>query len=106
MATCTDCGCHYELHSQSRSASLCDPCYYIRRNLRANLEYRAKMQIGTAEQRAAKDLGVEPERLALAAIALWKRTFSEERDARIDGNPQERGHITRQLKTELARALQ
>ncbi|WP_225732295.1 MULTISPECIES: helix-turn-helix domain-containing protein [unclassified Nocardia] len=65
--------------------------------------YRAVAQVGQAEQRAAKDLGIVSDHLALLALARWKHTFSEERDARAgkDANAQRRGQVTREMKDEL-----
>ncbi|WP_029108586.1 helix-turn-helix transcriptional regulator [Mycobacterium sp. URHD0025] len=62
---------------------------------------------GLAEDRIAKKLGISRDGLADISSVLWQRTFSEERDRRAgDGaNQQRKGHIARELQTELERAL-
>jgi hypothetical protein len=71
------------------------------------LQERAANAVGTAESRAATDLGIDVWLLAGASAILWGRTFSEERDERAgaDANAQRRGQVTRQLKAELQDAL-
>lgn len=64
-----------------------------------------------AEQKVAKRLGVDPIDLARLAHRTWGHGFSEERDRRVadrvsgDTSPRSkqahRGHVTRQLTTEL-----
>ena len=76
---------------------------------RSMLEH-ALGEVGDAERHAARKLGATPERVNLAAMRLWGRTLSEERDHRLSerasGVPARRlqalrGHITRDLLTEL-----
>lgn len=71
------------------------------------LASRVERTQGLAEQRIAKDLGIAVGTLAYMAAHLWKRTFSEERDARAgsDANAQKRGRVSRQMKSELQSAL-
>jgi len=67
---------------------------------------------GEAEMKAARRLKLDdPVLLAVAAQALWNRSFTEERDARVagaartDATPRSvqalRGHVTRQLIQEI-----
>jgi len=67
---------------------------------------------GEAERKAAHKLSVDnPIELALAAIALWGRSLTEERDARLDREASSdasaralqalRGHVTRRLLEEI-----
>jgi transcriptional regulator with XRE-family HTH domain len=76
---------------------------------------------GDAEQKAASSLGVSTEALMAAALRLWGRTLSEERDRRIaltmgapamGADPEWprrlqaiRGHFTRHLLEELRQAI-
>jgi hypothetical protein len=72
---------------------------------------RALERIGDPERYAARKLGTTPERINLAALALWGRTLAEERDHRVKqqeggdtsarGLQALRGHVTRDLMTEL-----
>lgn len=68
---------------------------------------RAIASAGLAEQRAAKDLGVDVERLALLALSRWGRTWSAERDDRAGegANAQRRGQVARSMKDELREEL-
>ena len=52
-----------------------------------------------AEQKAAARLGVTADIVSACAHALWGRSLTEERDARVGPgtSPQARGHVTRQL---------
>ena len=68
----------------------------------------AQDERGEAERKAAAKLGVEPRVLALAARMRYGRSFSDERDARIDPSglsarslQARRGHVTRELLKEL-----
>jgi transcriptional regulator with XRE-family HTH domain len=67
-----------------------------------------------ADRHAARKLGVAPDVVAETAQRLWGRSLSEERDYRlVDTSPDLsarrkqalRGHVTRQLLTELEREL-
>jgi hypothetical protein len=69
---------------------------------------------GEADRHAARKLGVSPEIVAETARRLWGRSLSEERDHRLTGHGSDltarskqaqRGHITRELLTELEREL-
>jgi transcriptional regulator with XRE-family HTH domain len=76
---------------------------------------RAVAGIGDAERYAARKLGTTPERINLAALATWGRTLAEERDHRVrtqdvgESSPRGlqalRGHVTRELLTELDATL-
>jgi transcriptional regulator with XRE-family HTH domain len=66
---------------------------------------------GEAEQKAARKLGVTPHVIAAAAWDLWRRSLTEERNARVDQESLDttearssqalRGHVTRQLLGEI-----
>ncbi len=67
-------------------------------------------EVSDAERHAARKLGTTPERLNMAAIRRWGQTRAEERDHRLselagDLSPRSRqalrGHITRDLMTQL-----
>jgi len=66
-----------------------------------------------AERYAARKLGITPEIVAEAATGLWGRTLDDERDRRLSVAPSpsarsrqaRRGHITRDLLTELSHEL-
>ena len=70
---------------------------------------------GVAEQKAARKLSVPTETIAATAQKLWGRSLTVERDARVarsvpTGVPPRslqalRGHVTRQLLTEVAGVL-
>lgn len=62
---------------------------------------------GATEARVRKSLNISPDRLAQLSIALWGRSFSEERDrrARRGANAQARGQVSRRMLTELATAI-
>ncbi|MET8650743.1 hypothetical protein [Nocardia aurea] len=59
------------------------------------------------EERAAKDLGISVAELAVQAVKLWGRGFSEERDNRAgpEANNQKRGRVARALKDELRQVI-
>jgi len=62
---------------------------------------------GQVEDRVSADLGLGSEAIVLAAaLRLYGRTGSEERDARAGGGatPQKRGRVARSIITELAEA--
>ena len=62
---------------------------------------------GEPEQRLARDLGLDRERLAAEMAALWRRSFHAERDRRAgaDANAQKKGRVARKLKAELKTVL-
>ena len=67
---------------------------------------------GSAEIKAAKKLGVKPQTIVETAKTLWRRTLSEERDARTglaeDARSLQarRGHISRELIEELRKEIE
>jgi transcriptional regulator with XRE-family HTH domain len=63
---------------------------------------------GATEERASKALGISSAELADWSAALWKRTFSEERDRRAGKGvkAQKRGQVTRQMRKELQAAIE
>lgn len=62
---------------------------------------------GATEERTRKALGISSMLLAILSAALWKRTFSQERDRRAGegANVQKRGQVTRQMRAELQAAI-
>lgn len=58
---------------------------------------------GATEERVSKKLQIAPSTLAHLSMALWKRSFSEERDRRAGegANAQKRGQISRAMQGEL-----
>lgn len=63
---------------------------------------------GAAETRISKALNIAPSTLAHITGALWKTTFSGERDRRAgDGaNAQKRGQVSRAMQSELEAAIE
>ncbi|MFD0279773.1 hypothetical protein ACFVHB_38595 [Kitasatospora sp. NPDC127111] len=89
-----------ELLEAARRSGLADPV----------LVERATLAVSDAERHVARKVGTSPEWVNLVALARWERTWSEERDRRLAGRAAEatprqlqalRGHITRELLTEL-----
>ena len=68
---------------------------------------RVSKEQGATEMRMSKALRVSPSTLAHLTAALWRSTFSEERDRRAgDGaNAQARGQVSRALQVELESAI-
>jgi transcriptional regulator with XRE-family HTH domain len=64
-------------------------------------------QSGEAEAKIARSLGVERSVVDFVSAALWRQTFSAERDHRAGegANAQKRGRIARELKAELKAVL-
>jgi hypothetical protein len=60
-----------------------------------------------ADYRMAHSVGIAPELAAATMQELWGRSFTAERDRRAgpDANPQKRGRVSRELKTELHEAV-
>ncbi|RPF40739.1 hypothetical protein EDD96_4515 [Streptomyces sp. Ag109_G2-6] len=89
-----------ELLDEARRSGLDDPV----------LIERAVAAVSDAERHVARKVGTTPEWVNLVALSRWERTWSEERDRRLAGRAAEatprqlqamRGHITRELLTEL-----
>jgi transcriptional regulator with XRE-family HTH domain len=64
-------------------------------------------EIGEPEERLAREIGVDRARLAAEMLALWRRSFSAERDQRAgpDANAQKKGRVARALKADLKAVL-
>lgn len=62
---------------------------------------------GEPEERLARDLGLDRERLAAEMAVLWRRSYHAERDRRagVDANAQKKGRVARELKAELRTVL-
>jgi len=63
--------------------------------------------IGEAEARIAKGLGISALRMRWESAYLWRNSFSAERDRRAgpDANAQKRGRVSRELKAELRASI-
>lgn len=63
---------------------------------------------GATEERMRKALGISLMLLANISAALWRRTFSQERDRRAGegASPQRRGRISRDMQIELSHAIE
>lgn len=63
---------------------------------------------GATEERVSKSLNVVPSTLAELSAALWRRTFSDERDRRAGegANAQKRGQVSRKMLAELRAAIE
>ncbi|MEV3908676.1 helix-turn-helix domain-containing protein [Streptomyces canus] len=88
----------------------------VQRSGRADpaLVERAVASVGEAERHVARKVGTSPEWVNLVALQRWDRTLSQERDRRLkERRPAAstgqlatlRGHITRELLTELEHDL-
>lgn len=88
----------------------------VQRSGRADpaLVERAVASVGEAERHVARKIGTSPEWVNLVALQRWDRTLSQERDLRLqERRPTAskgqlatlRGHITRELLTELEHDL-
>lgn len=68
---------------------------------------RILLRSGLTEERLARRLGIELERLSDISHLLWGSTFSDERDRRAgpDANQQKKGRVSRELRAELEREL-
>jgi transcriptional regulator with XRE-family HTH domain len=66
-----------------------------------------RLASGAAEARTARDLDISPMLLSVLSAALWRRSFSNERDRRtgVNANPQQRGRTSRILRSELRDAI-
>ena len=64
-------------------------------------------EIGEPEERLARELSIDRTRLAAEMLALWRKSFSAERDrlAGPDANAQKKGRAARALKAELRAVL-
>lgn len=69
--------------------------------------FRGLRDYGEPEARLARDLGLDRMRLAAEMVALWRRTYSAERDRRVGAgaNAQKKGRVARELKAELKAVL-
>lgn len=66
-----------------------------------------RIAAGATEERVRKSLGISSDLLAAVSTALWKRSFSEERDRRAGAgaNAQKRGQVSRRMQAELQAAM-
>lgn len=77
------------------------------RTVKADLHLKVLQGFTETDARMCKNIGVNPILGAAAMAALWRRTFSAERNHRAgpDANAQHRGQISRQLKAELKQVI-
>ena len=75
--------------------------------VKPDLRLKVLQDFGESDGRMCKNIGVDPFLGAAARAALWRRTFTAERDHRAgpDANAQRRGQISRQLKEELQEVI-
>jgi hypothetical protein len=68
---------------------------------------KVKQSMLEADHRMARSLGLDSDEAAIKMATLWGQSFTAERDRRAaaGANPQKRGRISRELKTELKGAL-
>ncbi|MGC2380732.1 MAG: hypothetical protein WA622_27025 [Mycobacterium sp.] len=80
----------------------------MRLGLDNKLHWRVLNEFRESDKRICKSLGVDPDAGAAAMALLWKKTFTAKRDEQAppDAKAQRRGHISRQLKSELRDKLQ
>ncbi|ORM38167.1 hypothetical protein [Williamsia sp. 1135] len=76
-------------------------------DLPVELMQKVESQTSEAEYRVAKSLGISVTRLTAESALLWGESFSVERDRRagLDANAQQRGRVSRALKSELKAVL-
>lgn len=76
-------------------------------SLLTELHSQIERRSGLDEQRLAKRLEISANRLGIESLRLWGQSFSDERDRRAgeDANAQKRGRVSRELQSELKKAL-
>jgi transcriptional regulator with XRE-family HTH domain len=77
------------------------------RAVHPNLRQEVLRDFSESDARMCKNVGVDQILGAAAMAALWRRTFTAERDDRAgpDANAQRRGQISRQLKADLQEVI-
>jgi transcriptional regulator with XRE-family HTH domain len=77
------------------------------RAIKPHLRWAVLRDFSESDARMCKNIGVDQVLGAAAMAALWRRTFTAERDHRAgpDANAQRRGQISRQLKAELQKVI-
>ena len=82
--------------------------YYIEQIKQLGLLHRVSQSSGATELRVCRALGISTMLLTHLSVALWDRSFSQERDKRAgpDANAQKRGQITRHMQSELEAAME
>ena len=76
-------------------------------NVDLALRVRVLADFAEGDQELARSLKISDAHAAAAMADRWRRTFVAERDKRAgaDANAQRRGHVSRELKAELRKAL-
>ena len=79
----------------------------ISKNVRAVLQRSGLTEDRVAQRLKERFPSVTPLRMAEESFRLWRSTFSEERDRRAGqaANPQKRGRVSREMRTELEEAI-
>jgi hypothetical protein len=77
------------------------------RTVHPDLRQEVLRDFSESDARMCKNIGVDQVLGAAAMAALWRRTFTAERDNRAgpDANAQSRGQISRQLKADLQEVI-
>jgi transcriptional regulator with XRE-family HTH domain len=77
------------------------------RAITRDLRWDVLRDFSESDERMCKNIGVDAFVGAAAMAALWRRTFTAERDHRAgpDANAQRRGQISRQLKADLQEVI-
>ena len=77
------------------------------RGVKPDLRLKVLRDFSESDVRMCKNIGVDQVLGAAAMAALWRRTFTAERDHRAgpQSNAQRRGQISRQLKAELQEVI-
>lgn len=77
------------------------------RTVKPDLRLDVRRDFSESDARMCKNIGVDQFLGAAAMAALWRRTFTAERNHRAgpDANAQRRGQISRQLKAELQEVI-
>lgn len=81
--------------------------YYLDRTV-PGLLHRVNASTGATEVRVCKSLGISTMLLTHLTVALWRASFSQERDKRAgpEASPQARGQVSRQMRSELSAAIE
>jgi transcriptional regulator with XRE-family HTH domain len=97
------------LRAQEAINRIAPTAYWPRRlrTVKPDLRLKVLQNFSESDFRMCKNIGVDQFLGAAAMAALWRHPFTAERDHRAgpDAKPQRRGHISRQLKSELQEVI-
>lgn len=73
----------------------------------AGLQHDVYRAMSDSDLRMCKNIGADRDLAAAAMAKLWRKTFTARRDelAGADANPQKRGQVSRQLKSQLEKVM-